>query len=158
MPNSNTQTGHSPWERFSQATFQLTRSTDIRKLVSFLDPWPSQDLSPSGNLKNLAPPPPAAKLKRRELIIVSLLGAILVEKFATSSTKKFLLGALVGFSANVLSWQGSIPKKSLIISSVSAGVGATSFNGMMKWLGSSPKTASGAGVFLGSVLPPLLIA
>jgi hypothetical protein len=117
---------------------------------------PSWSPASSSSKSSKDSPPKGAKLKKKELLLTSFLGAILVEKYASSDWQRFLFGFLVGVVSNVLSWQGVIPKKTMIWSGISAGIGATSFNGMMKALGSSPKTASAFGVFLGSIGPPLI--
>ncbi len=91
-------------------------------------------------------------MNKKILLFASAFGAILVERYATSSTAKFLGGVTTGILANLLAWKVNIPKKPLMISGVLAGIGATHFNGMMTWIHATPKTASAAGVFLGSSL------
>ena len=95
-------------------------------------------------------------MNKKILLFASGLGAILVERYAKTSEYKFLGGVLTGLIANLLAWKVSIPKKPLMISGVLAGVGAVQFNGMMKWMKTTPKTASAAGVFLGSSLYSLV--
>lgn len=95
-------------------------------------------------------------MNKKILLFASGLGAILVERYAKTSEYKFLGGVLTGVVANLLAWKTSVPKKPMMISGVLAGIGATHFNGMMTWIHATPKTASAAGVFLGSSLYSLV--
>jgi ABC-type enterobactin transport system permease subunit len=97
-------------------------------------------------------------MDKKILLLASVLGAVMVERYAGNSTAKFVGGAITGVVANLLAWKSSVPKNPMIMSGILAGVGATHVNGMMKWINATPKTASALGVFVGSTLYSLFWA
>jgi len=67
-------------------------------------------------------------------------------------------GFVTGIASNILAWQGSIPKRDMILSAIFAGLGATSVKEITKYIYfKEPNTASAFGIFMGSALPPLML-
>jgi len=91
-------------------------------------------------------------MNKKILLFASALGAIITERYATTSTAKLAGGVITGVVANLIAWKTSVPKNPMIMSGVLAGIGATHFNGMMTALHSTPKTSSALGILLGSSL------
>jgi len=91
-------------------------------------------------------------MNKKILLFASVLGAVITERYATTSQEKFVTGALTGVVANLVAWKTSVPKNPMVMSGVLAGIGATHFNGMMSALHATPKTASALGVLLGSTV------
>lgn len=136
-----------------------SRSPDFFAGLRALSPslLSSPSSSPHSSSQLILPSKPSI-LRTRALILCSLLGALITEKYASTTSQKFLGGFITGIASNILAWQGSIPKRDVVLSAIFGGLGATSVKEITKFVYfKEPNTASAFGIFLGSIIPPLML-